>query len=358
MPQRKQIRWSQLKVGIIALASLTLLAIVVFLITGETGLFTETMTLRTYTSDSGGLKTGAPVRLAGVDVGTVRQVTLSGRPEPDEAVAVVMEVNRRFQNDLREDSEAVIAAEGLLGERYVNISKGMPDTPLIPPGGTVRFHQTAEFSELVGGSRDLLDNLNVLTSRLNFIMGTIESGQGTVGRFIYDDSLFLRIDSTVASAEKLIADISAGKGSLGRLATSEDFYEHVNSTVAKMENVVEKVNRGEGTFGKLIQDPSLYEKAEQLVARGSLLMDNINQGKGTLGKLAQDEQFYQRLNRAVGELETILANVRQGEGSLGKLLHDPALYNNLNSTSVEVRELLGDFRKNPKKFLTIQLKIF
>ena len=74
MPQRKEILWSQLKVGLVGLASLTLFAIVVFLITGEMGLFTETMMIQTYSPDSGGLKTGAPVRLAGVDVGTVRRV--------------------------------------------------------------------------------------------------------------------------------------------------------------------------------------------------------------------------------------------------------------------------------------------
>ena len=87
-------------------------------------------------------------------------------------------------------------------------------------------------------------------------------------------------------------------------------------------------------------------------------MDNINQGKGTLGKLAQDEAFYQRLNSAVTEIHTVVSRLNAGEGAMGKLLHDPALYNNLNSTSVEVRELLADFRKNPKKFLTIQFKIF
>ena len=88
------------------------------------------------------------------------------------------------------------------------------------------------------------------------------------------------------------------------------------------------------------------------------MVDNINQGKGTLGKLAQDEALYQRLHSAVSDLQTVMALVNAGEGSIGKLLHDQALYNNLNSTSVEVRELLADFRKDPKKFLTIQFKIF
>ncbi|MBI4465465.1 MAG: MCE family protein [Acidobacteria bacterium] len=358
MPQRRDIRWSQLKVGLISASSLVLLAAVIFLITGQTGLFTETMMLRTYSPDAGGLKVGGPVRLAGVDVGSVQRVALSGRPDPAEAVEIVMEINRRYSPDVREDSDALIAAEGLLGERYVNISKGTPTTPQISPGGMVPFRHTAEFSELVGGSRDLLDNLNVLTVRLNSIVGTIESGQGTIGKLIHDDSLVRRAEATVSSAEKLFADISGGKGSLGRLVASEEFYEHVNSTVASLDRVLDKVENGEGTIGKLIQDPSLYQNANQLVSRGSTLMDNINQGRGTLGKLAQDETLYQRLNSAVNDLQGVLSRVNAGEGSIGKLLHDQALYNNLNSTSVEVRELLADFRKDPKKFLTIQFRIF
>ena len=85
MPQRREIRWSELKVGLVALASVILLAITIFLITGQTGFFAETMALRTYTPDAGGLKSGGVVRLAGVDVGNVRSVGLSGRPNLEEA---------------------------------------------------------------------------------------------------------------------------------------------------------------------------------------------------------------------------------------------------------------------------------
>lgn len=358
MPQRKEVRWSQLKVGLVSLASLTLLAITIFLVTGQTGFFAETIALRTYSPDAGGLKTGAVVRLAGVDVGNVQRVGLSGRTDLNEAVEIVMEVNERFAPDIRADSQVILAAEGLLGERYVNITKGTSAAQPVPPGGLVPFRQTAEFTELVGGSRDLLDNLNVLTSRLNSIVGTIESGQGTVGKLIKDDSLYRRLDATVNSAETLVADLNSGKGSLGQLLKSEEFYTQVNTTVTKLQTVVDKIESGEGSFAKLINDPALYRNAEQLMARGSTLMDNINQGKGTLGKLATDEEFYRRLNTAVGNLDGVVAGIRNGEGTLGRLFQDPTLYNSLQATNTEVRELIADFRRNPKQFLTIQLKIF
>ena len=358
MPQRRDIRWSQLKVGLVLIISLTLLAATIFLITGQTGFFAATATLRTFSSDAGGLKTGAVVRLAGVDVGNIRQVTLSGRPAPGEAVEIRFEVNSRFMPDIRSDSRVLLAAEGLLGERYINITKGTEAGERIADGGTVPFRETAEFSELVGGSRDLLDNLNVLTSRLNNIVETIETGQGTVGRFVNDDTLFRRLDATVVQAETLVADLNQGKGSLGRLLKSEDFYVKVDSTMDRLQNIAARIESGDGTVARLINDPSLYRNAEQLMARGGTMLDNINQGQGTLGKLATEDELYRKLNSAVGNVDALAASIRNGEGTVGRLFHDPTLYEGLNATSLEVRELLGDFRRDPKKFLTIQLKIF
>jgi len=365
MPQRREIHWSQLKVGIVALASIILLAITIFLITGQTGFFAETIILNTYTPDAGGLRNGAVVRLAGVDVGNVRRVGLSGRPGRDEAVEIVMEITARFAPDIRTDSEILLGTEGVLGDRYINILRGTEVGEPIPPGGSIRFRQTAEFTELVGGSRDLLDNLNVLTTRLNAVVETIDTGQGTVGRLIKDDTFYRRLDETVSEAQRLIAEVSGGQGTLGQLIQSRELYDNLNQTVAKLQRVADQIESGEGTVGKLLRDPSLFQDAQQLVVKGATfvdkgttLVDNINQGQGTLGKLVTDDSLHQRISSTVSNLDRILAEVQQGDGTIARLLHDPALYNNLNTTSVEVRELLADFRRNPRQFLTIQLRIF
>jgi phospholipid/cholesterol/gamma-HCH transport system substrate-binding protein len=365
MPQRREIRWSELKVGIVALAGISLFTLAVFLITGQTGFFSETIILRAYTPDAGGLRTGAVVRLAGVDVGNVQQVGLSGRPELDETVEIVMEINARYAPDIRTDSEILLGTEGVLGDRYINITRGTAAADQIPPGGTVPFRETAEFTELVGGSRDLLDNLNVLITRLNSVVETIDSGEGTIGRFINDPTLYNRLDSTVASAEQLVAQISAGEGTLGQLLRSRELYDNVNQSVAKLQQVADRIERGEGTVGKLLNDPTLYENAQQLMARGTTLVDNgttlvnnINQGQGTLGKLVTDDALHQRVTNTIANLDGLLSDVRQGDGTITRLLHDPRLYESLNMTSVEVREMIADFRQNPRRFLTIQLRIF
>jgi phospholipid/cholesterol/gamma-HCH transport system substrate-binding protein len=358
MPQRRELRWSELKVGIVSLTSIILLAIAVFLITGQTGFFAETIIYRTYTPDAGGLRDGAVVRLAGVDVGNVQDVRLSGRTDPNEAVEVTMEVNAGHADDIRTDSQIILGTEGVLGDSYVNISRGTAAGQPVPPDGTVPFRPTAAFTELVGGSRDLLDNLNVLTTRLNSIVETIDTGEGTVGRLINDDTLYNRIDATVSSAERLVEQISSGEGTLWQLVRSRELYDNLNATTLKLQSVADRIESGDGTVGRLMRDPALFNNAEQLIAKGTMLVDNINQGQGTLGKLVTDESLHQRLNGTVGNLNSLLTDVRQGDGTIPRLLSDPSLYNSLNSTSTEVRELIADFRRNPRQFLTIQLRIF
>ena len=122
----------ELRVGIFVIAALLILGGLVF----KSGDFylKPGYTLRFLFDFVSGVDRGAPVRLAGVDVGMVRQVSLSGREAQAEAVEIVFEVNASYAGDFREDSRAILAAEGLLGERYINISKGSPASPQIPSG--------------------------------------------------------------------------------------------------------------------------------------------------------------------------------------------------------------------------------
>lgn len=358
MSQRKDIRWAQLKVGILALAGVSLLAATIFLISGSGAFWVGKTRLVTYTPDAGGLKTGAVVRLAGVDVGNVRGVAHSGRPARDEAVQVLMDVRSDFLPSIRSDSEVFIAAEGLLGQRYINISMGTPAGTPLQDGGMVPFHATPEFSELVGGSADLLNNVNVLIKRLDAVVSSIDEGEGTVGKLLKDDQLYQRLNGALASAEGIIADVNAGKGTLGMMVKDEQFYRNVNEAVVKLTRVADRLENGEGTVARLINDPALYNEAREMISSGRAMIDNVNQGRGTLGKLATDDELHRRLSSAITNLDNVLAGIRNGDGTVGKLFHDPTLYSNLNNVTTEMKELMGDFRRDPKKFLTIQLKIF
>ena len=138
MPQPKQLTWTQLRVGLLVLVSLTIFATVVFLMTGE-GLFERKYLISTFLQDAAGLKTGDPVRLAGIDIGNVAEIRISGSHDPQRAVEVVMRILRTYQQEIRDDSLASLDAEGLLGQRFVNITRGNPPQPVIEHGGELKL---------------------------------------------------------------------------------------------------------------------------------------------------------------------------------------------------------------------------
>ena len=70
MPSEKQVKWSQLRVGLTVLVALVTLAILIFVMTGTTGLFTKKILIRAYVDNAAGLRVGAPVRLKGLTLAT------------------------------------------------------------------------------------------------------------------------------------------------------------------------------------------------------------------------------------------------------------------------------------------------
>jgi len=356
MPQPKQLSWTKLRVGLLVVVSLTIFVIGVFLISGE-GFLQAKITLRTYMDNAGGLREGDPVRVSGINAGNVEEIRLSAR-DAQRPVEVVMKVQRRYQDDVRTDSLATLQAEGLLGQRFINITRGTPPNPLVPDGGVVPLRDSPEISEVVETSADVMVKLNRITGRVDNIMAQVEAGKGTIGRLIYDESLYAKANRAVDEAQKLISDTASGRGSLGKFLTDEQFYDNLNATVQKADAIVDDVRKAEGSLGKFIYDPDLYQKAENLMVQANQLVDNVQRGQGTLGKMITDDSLFRQTSAAADSFAKIGAQIEKGQGTAGRLIHDPALYANTNQMMLSVRELIADFRQNPKKFLTIKLEIF
>jgi phospholipid/cholesterol/gamma-HCH transport system substrate-binding protein len=159
---------------------LAILALGIFFISGQVGFFTRRYTLKTYISEAGGLREGAQVRLAGVAAGNVKLVQISPYTERDRAVEIVMAVTQDYQKEIRVDSVASIETVGLLGESYVNITRGSPGRELIPEGGVLKSSEGAEIKQVVQNADDVIVNLRVLSAQLNNITGQMQSGKGSI----------------------------------------------------------------------------------------------------------------------------------------------------------------------------------
>jgi phospholipid/cholesterol/gamma-HCH transport system substrate-binding protein len=359
VPSQKQLKWSQLKVGLTVLAASITLGVLIFLMSGTGGLFSHKIILRTYFDNANGLRVGAPVRLAGVDIGNVTNIEVvqdaSKRLTP---VAVTMKVNTAFLFNLRKDSLTLLSTAGVLGETYIDIDSSQSKAPQARDGDVLPSRDVPDFSDMVRSGQSTLQNMDALLKRLDRIVAFVESGQGSVGMLIYDPTLYNRLNTTVNEFQGLVNEVAQGKGTLGKLFSDEELYQKVNGTVDKLNAVIDDLNAGKGSAGKFLKDPALYNTANDTIANVKKLTDDINAGKGAIGKLTKDEEFARKLQDTMNKLSDITTRLEAGEGTAGKLLRDPALFTDADQMLIETRSLVKSIRENPKKYLTIHFKVF
>ncbi|MBI3696365.1 MAG: MCE family protein, partial [Acidobacteria bacterium] len=256
MPQTKRLAWAQLRVGVMAIAAIAIFVVLVFLIRGGRGLFSKTVHLRTYVDDSASLKVGAAVKLNGIDVGNVRSVRLSGEGGI-RTVEVVLDVYPEYLPRIPVDSRSSINPEGVFGDKYVNITRGTSPTP-VQANGEIKSLDTKEFQEVVQQSYNVLASLNAITGRMNSIMGQVEQGKGTLGKLLYDETLYNKVDAVVGQAQDVIGLAASGKGTIGRLLSDEELYDQARTTMRRVDTMVADAQAGKGTLGMLLNDKALY----------------------------------------------------------------------------------------------------
>lgn len=356
MPQSKKIAWAQLRVGVMAIAAISIMVVVIFLVTGRRGLFTKTAVIRTYVDDSASLKVGAPVRLNGIEAGNVKSVGLSGQGG-SRTIEIALEVRREFLPRIPEDSQSSISPEGVFGDKYINITRGQSPNA-VREGGEIRSLDTQGFQEVVQQSYNVVASLNGITKRIDSVMSQVERGQGTIGKLIYDDALYKRFDAVVGQAQDLVGSVAGGKGTIGKLVSDDQLYYQANATLRRVDGLINDVQTSKGTVGMLLNDPTLYQNANRVVASAQKLVDDVNAGQGTVGKLLKDEELYRKANTTVDKVNDTVDRLNSGQGTIGQLMVNRALYDTMTSMTAETRQLIKDIRANPRKYLRIKLGLF
>jgi phospholipid/cholesterol/gamma-HCH transport system substrate-binding protein len=357
LPSQKQLKWSQLKVGITVVVASVTLGFLLFLMSGTAGLFTPRLTVKSYFDNAEGLRVGAPVRLSGVDIGNVTKISIV-HDKPLTPVEVTVKVSSKYGFGLRRDSVTSLETAGVLGETFLDIDSSQAVGPQLQDGDTLPTQVHPDFNQVVRASQSTLQNMDALLKRADRILAFAESGKGSLGKLIYDPLLYNRFSDTVAEFQKIVAQIGNGEGSLGRLISRNDAYDKFIATLDKMDKVVDDMQQGKGTAGKFLKDPSLYDNANATIANLKKVTEDINAGKGTLGKLTKDEELAKKLDNTITKLSQLTTSLEAGQGSAGKFFKDEAFYNNTSQLMAESRELVKAIRENPKKYLSIKLHVF
>jgi len=273
-------------------------------------------------------------------------------------VEITMKVNTRYGFNIRKDSVTSLSTAGVLGETFIDIDSALAKGAEARDGDTLPTRDTPEIQDVVRASQGTLQNLDALLKRTDRILAFVESGQGSIGKLIYDPQLYNRFADTVTEFKGIVDQVRNGQGSIGKLLATDEAYNKVIAAIDKVNVLIDDLQQGKGTAGKLLKDPALYNTANETIANVKKMTDDINAGKGAIGKLTKDEALAQKLDNTISKLSALTDRLEAGEGTAGKLFRDPSLYNNLDSTLVETRQLVKSIRENPKKYLTFKVRVF
>ncbi|HEY1984581.1 MAG TPA: MlaD family protein [Terracidiphilus sp.] len=358
MPTRKEIQWSQLKVGALVLVAVAVLIFLIFLMSGSTGgVFARKIVLRSYFDNATGLKAGAPVTLEGVTIGNVIRIRVVPARSP-KPVEVTMRIGHNEARFLHIDSTTVIAQAGVLGDSFVDITSVNATGPPPENNAELRSVVAPSIQEVVRSSQEAIKQTTILMGKVDTFVDALNSKNGTAGKLINDPALYDKLTQVTTNLAKVTNAIANGKGSLGKLINDDAIYERANSVVDRLNAITVALDKGEGTAGKLLRDDTLYKNLNAAVANTNELVGNINAGKGALGKLAKDPEFARKLDETVTTLDDMLKGVNEGKGSLGQFVVNKSLYNHTDQTMEQAQQLVKAIRENPKKYLVIHLKLF
>jgi phospholipid/cholesterol/gamma-HCH transport system substrate-binding protein len=346
MPRTRSLAWAELKIGVVSIIAIVIATLLVFQLSGEGGFFWQRYAIKTVFADVAGLKEGAPVRLAGMDVGSVKRVTLVA-----DKVEVLMEVNREHRPRITTTSVVSLGSVSLLGEAAVDITASSQGTP-IPEWGYVRSVPTT------GTVGDVATKASVAIEQTTALVNDLRAGRGTIGRLLTDEQVFNELTALMISVQGVTDGISKGRGTLGRLMSDPTAAKSLEASLDNLEAVTARIRAGEGSLGKLLNDDTMHRSLSSTTANLDAITGRVNRGEGTAGKLINDAELYNRLNALSDRIDKVMAGLEQGDGTAGQLLRDRQLYENMNGTMAELKSLISDIRRDPKKYLNVKVSLF
>jgi phospholipid/cholesterol/gamma-HCH transport system substrate-binding protein len=346
MPRTRSLAFAQLKIGILAAAALAIAATVIFMLNGEGGFFWQRYPLKTRFPDVAGLKTGAPVRVAGMEVGTVQSIQFAG-----DQVEVGFEVSREMRPRITTESVAALGSLSLLGQATVDISPSTRGEPLadwayVPSG------------RLPGQLTDVAAEASQALAEMTRLIRSVRSGEGTMGRLFTDERLFSEVQGFIHAAEQVAQNLQRGRGTIGRLVSDPAVYRSLDASLDSLNAMLRRINAGEGSLGRLVNDEAFARSLSGASSNLDAVTGKLARGEGTAGRLLNDEALYARLSATAERLEGLTARLADGQGTAGQLLQDRQLYENMNGAAAELRSLVAAIREDPRKYLTVRVSVF
>jgi phospholipid/cholesterol/gamma-HCH transport system substrate-binding protein len=314
MTRQAQLKWSQVKVGLLVLAALSILIVMIMNLEQGMGFFTGQSKFRALVAHTQGLKVGGPVRMNGVDIGNVHRIAIA---QDSPKVEITFTVKSHIVAYIREDAAVSIRAMGLLGDKFLEILPGTPTKPPLPPGSLLAGQAEADLTNIASGATATIENVNEAIREIQKILVSISNGQGTASKLLTDPALYDQSEKVMENLEvvskkgiSLLDKVARGEGTIGQLVSDKEMYNRANHALKELNALAVKLNDQNGTLMKLA-DPTLYNRLESLTSRGEQLLTKVENGQGTMGKLVTQDEIYKRADKLLTEVEELIADVKK-----------------------------------------------
>ena len=311
-----------IRVGAIIAGGLAIICFAIFSIGHGTRLFKRTDTIEAHFHRINGLQTGAPVALSGVNIGAVDAIGFPDDPHADYVIVRMWIIDADLSR-IRVNANAEINTMGLLGDKYIEITGGDPNSAAIEPGQVLSSQDPIDYQALLQkqGTSDMIANVMAISQSLRSILESIDKGHGILSELVKGEPNNAPPQLTLADLRKT--------------------FDNMNNLAAEMDVMLEKINRGEGLAGAMFSDKT---NGQQLLAdvksaatsmrmtseKVNQLVDRFNTANGAVQRLISDQQYANQLlsnlQTSVADLKEIARKINDGQGSVGLAVNDPSLY--------------------------------
>jgi phospholipid/cholesterol/gamma-HCH transport system substrate-binding protein len=314
-----------LMVGAFFIVTLVSLAVAVLTLSSESGLFVSYYKIHANFDDVQGLLPGAPVWMAGKEIGRIDAVEFTefGSERP---IHVAMRINRGIQTRVRSDSVATIGTIGVLGDSYIEIRPGSPDGSVLIDGEKINAVSPTNIYAALAQGTDALANVSELARNLNLVVSDVR-----------EEGVVTKAASAVSAVSNIILEVENGNGMLHGLVYDGGDGDGVGSierSLASIESILNEVESGNGMLNSLIyaeDTTGVADIQESLDSLSDILLE-VKNGDGLLHALIYDEESGRLSDEAVAavtRLNSVLEKIEEGEGTLGLLVSDPSLYEDM-----------------------------
>ena len=350
-----------LRVGILVSGALLILMIFLFFIGSEQKIFARKNEYEVRLENVSGLSQGNPVRMSGVTIGTIRDISLPQDPKQKQ-VEIQLMIDRKYAERIRDDSRARLKKLGLLtGDSYIDITPGTPRHPQLEPGSLIPAQRQTDVEALITSGEDLMDNLVQISYSLKNVLQRIDRGEGLLGEMTTAPETKQRITDTLLTTlnktNAALTHMESGKGAIGKLIYDDKYGEELTASIAQAArslqaltaNIQGGFENGQGLVPALLHDPQGKQRVFELIENLRLTSSNLSAftttlqtGEGLVPRLLNDKEYGDEalveFASLVRQLNETVSKINRGEGTAGRLITDPSMYESVNDILIGINE--------------------